>query len=211
MTLLIEGYGCGPIETNVYLVVDPDSRHALVIDAPPDSRDLVVERVTALEATVDALVLTHGHWDHIVDTAAIASALGVPVLAHSMVGSRVTNPAEGTSPVPIPPATIDQFLDEGDMVTLGAHTFQVWHLPGHDEGHIALISEPDDVFLGGDILFPNGHGRTDIPGSDQATMNRTIARLLALPDAMVVYPGHGATTTIGKERPWMAQMAGNTR
>ncbi len=211
MTLLIEGYGCGPIETNVYLVVDPDSRHALVIDAPPESRDIVVERVKALDATVDALILTHGHWDHIVDTAAIASALGVPVLAHRMVGTRVTTPAAGASPVPVPPATIDQLIDDGDTVTLGDHTFQVWHLPGHDEGHVALISEPDDAFLGGDVLFPNGHGRTDIPGSDQATMNQTIARLLSLPDPMVVYPGHGATTTIGQERPWMTQMAANAR
>ena len=109
------------------------------------------------------------------------------------------------------PAVINQVIDEGDLVTLGDHTFQVWHLPGHDEGHIALISEPDDAFLGGDVLFPNGHGRTDIPGSDQAVMNQTIARLLSLPDAMVVYPGHGATTTIGKERPWMTQMAANAR
>ena len=211
MSLLIEGYGCGPIETNVYLVVDPDTRHALVIDAPPDSRDIVVERIAALGATVDALVLTHGHWDHIVDTAAIASALGAPVLAHRGVGLRLTNPAPGASQVPITPTVINQLIDEGDTIALGGTTFQVFHLPGHDEGHIALVSEPDDIFLGGDVLFPNGHGRTDIPGSDQATMERTVARLTALPDTTVIYPGHGATTTIGAERPWMTQMAANVR
>jgi glyoxylase-like metal-dependent hydrolase (beta-lactamase superfamily II) len=108
--------------------------------------------------------------------------------------------------VPIPATTVDHLLAEGDEVTLGAHRFAIWHLPGHDEAHIVLISVDDGVMLGGDVLFPGGHGRTDIPGSDQATMERSLARLLELPDTVVVYPGHGAPTTIGQERGWMSAM-----
>ena len=206
MTLSIEGIACGPIETNAYIVTDEATNEALVIDAPPDSVDAVQARVRERGATVRTVVITHGHWDHIADTAAMARAFGAPVLGHQGVVDRLMHPSPGV-PVPIVPTTFDQLIDEGDTVPLGSHGFAVLHLPGHDVGHIVLYSEPDRVFLGGDVLFPNGHGRTDIPGSDQAIMNRTIARLLDLPDDVVVYPGHGATTTIGQERPWMTQMA----
>ena len=78
------------------------------------------------------------------------------------------------------------------------------HLPGHEPAHIALVDEEERVFLGGDVLFPGGHGRTDIPGSDQAVMNRSLRRLVAeLPPDTTVYPGHGPTTTIGGEAPWI--------
>jgi glyoxylase-like metal-dependent hydrolase (beta-lactamase superfamily II) len=81
------------------------------------------------------------------------------------------------------------------------------YLPGHDNAHIALYSEPDRVFLGGDVLFPGGHGRVDIPGSDPKDMEHSLARLVDLPPDTVVYPGHGATTTIGAEA-WLQTYRG---
>ncbi|MDQ3653936.1 MAG: MBL fold metallo-hydrolase, partial [Chloroflexota bacterium] len=120
----------------------------------------------------------------------------------------IANP-ETRFPVTIPPTTVDRELAEGDIVKVGGHTFIVMHLPGHDPGHIALYSAADGAFLGGDVLFPGGHGSTDIPGADQATMNRTIKRLLELPDDVTIYPGHGDATTIGVERPWMNRLAAN--
>jgi hydroxyacylglutathione hydrolase len=207
MTLQIEAFSCGPIETNAYLVADTESADALVIDAPPASMAVLQEAVARAGVTVRGLVLTHGHWDHIVDTAAMADTFGVQVSGHAGVVERVTKPG-ATTPVPVPPGRVDTLLDEGDTVSVGTHTFTVMHLPGHDEGHIALVSTADGAFIGGDVLFPNGHGRTDIPGSDQATMERSLARLLGLPDTMTVYPGHGEPTTIGRERGWMAAMAG---
>ncbi len=206
MTLTITRIPAGPIETNAYLVVDDASKAALIIDAPPESLALIQAAVAEQGAKVQSLVITHGHWDHIGDTDAIAKAFEVPVIAHTGVVERITNPG-ADAPVPISPAKVDSTIDDGDTVTLGEHTFTVMHLPGHDEGHIVLVSEPDDIFLGGDVLFPGGHGRTDIPGSDQTTMETSIARLLDLPDSLVVYPGHGSETTIGAERPWMTRMA----
>lgn len=206
MTLTITRIPAGPLETNAYLVVEDASKAALIIDAPPESLGLIQSAVTEQGAKVQSLVITHGHWDHIGDTDVIAKAFEVPVITHTGVVDRITVPDTG-APVSIPPAPVDSTVDDGDTVALGEHVFTVMHLPGHDEGHIVLVSEPDDVFLGGDVLFPGGHGRTDIPGSDQATMAKSIARLLDLRDSVVVYPGHGSETTIGAERQWMTQMA----
>jgi glyoxylase-like metal-dependent hydrolase (beta-lactamase superfamily II) len=87
-------------------------------------------------------------------------------------------------------------------------TFRVFHTPGHAKGQISLYSANDHALFGGDTLFPNGYGRTDIAGASDEETAATIARLLDLPDDVTVYPGHGETTTIGRERPWMARLAG---
>jgi glyoxylase-like metal-dependent hydrolase (beta-lactamase superfamily II) len=206
MALSIIQFPAGPIETNAYLVVDDATMEAIAIDAPPESVDVVRAEIAKRGVTIRSIVITHGHWDHIADTASMAEALGVPVYAHHGAVDRIAHPGSGF-PVDFPPATVDHELDEGDVVMVGSHSFTVMFLPGHDEGHIALYDAEDNVFMGGDVLFPGGHGRTDIPGSDQATMNRTIKRLLDLPDATVVYTGHGDPTTIGAERSWMTRMA----
>jgi len=206
MALTITQFPAGPIETNAYLVVDDATGDAIVIDAPSESVDLIAGGIALTGATVRSLVITHGHWDHIADTNALARSLGVPVYAHAGVVERIANPVDGL-PVTITPATVDHQLDEGDIVMVGSHSFAVMFLPGHDVGHIALYDTDDQIFLGGDVLFPGGHGRTDIPGSDQTVMNRTIKRLLDLPDDVAVYPGHGNATTIGAERPWMTRLA----
>jgi glyoxylase-like metal-dependent hydrolase (beta-lactamase superfamily II) len=206
MALTITRFNAGPIETNAYLVADDATKDAVVIDAPPDSVAMVTAAVQEQGVTVRSLIVTHGHWDHIADTAPLAKAFNVPVYAHGGAVERIVRPGIDV-PVPIPPATVDSELAEGDIVMVGSHSFVVMYLPGHDEGHIALYDADDQVFFGGDVLFPGGHGRTDIPGSDQSTMATTIARLLDLPDDVVVYPGHGVHTTIGAERPWMTSLA----
>jgi len=207
MTLTIVRIPAGPIETNAYLVIDDATNDAIVVDAPPESLSLIAAAAKENGANVKALVITHGHWDHIGDVAAIARTFGVPVWAHELVVDRIAQPTPGI-PVEIEPGTVDATLADGDTITVGETRFDVWHLPGHDVGHIVLINTANDVFLGGDVLFPNGHGRTDLPGSDQETMNASLARLLELPDTLVVMSGHGLETTIGAERPWIEPLTG---
>ena len=201
----------GPLETNAFLVVDPSTLTALLVDTPPQTRDEIVRLVGELGVTVQRIVLTHTHWDHIVDALALRDALEAPLLAHPDADARLQSPGSKLMDLPytIEPITPDDHLAEGDTVALGEHSFDVYHLPGHDPAHIVLYSADDKLMFGGDVLFPGGHGTTEVPGADQATMVRSLARLLELPDDVTVYPGHGAETTIGAERGWMRQMTGD--
>jgi hydroxyacylglutathione hydrolase len=201
MSLSIRAFPAGPIDTNAYLVIDQETNRALIIDAPMDVADAILAAVEAEGLTIDRIVITHTHWDHVGDAATLKERTGAPLAAHPLAVDRLAEPGGSMVELPfvIQPASPDELLNDGDAVALGEHRFTVMHLPGHDPGHIVLYSEPDRVFLGGDVLFPNGHGRTDVPGADQETMNRSLARLIDLPGDVVVYPGHGDPTTIGRE------------
>ncbi len=206
MTITIGTFPGGPIETNAYLVVDTDSSEAMVIDAPEGITDAIINAAKQAKANITQIVITHTHWDHIGDAAEMKEKTGAPVIAHELAAPGLAEPGSVVFdlPTPIPPVSPDRLVHDGDTVSLGKHAFTVLHLPGHDAAHIALYSEPDLMFLGGDVLFPGGHGRTDVPGTDQATMERSLARLVDFPPDVVVYPGHGKTTTIGNER-WLQQ------
>jgi hydroxyacylglutathione hydrolase len=110
-------------------------------------------------------------------------------------------------PVEIAPSVVDQTLADGDTVALGHVEFVVMHTPGHSPGQISLYDAVHNALFGGDTLFPNGYGRVDIPGASEDETVATIRRLLELPDAVTVYPGHGRATKIGTERPWMQVVA----
>jgi glyoxylase-like metal-dependent hydrolase (beta-lactamase superfamily II) len=200
----------GPIETNAFLVADPETGEALVVDAPHDTAAAIVAEAARRRRTIGRIIITHTHWDHVADAAALKATSGAPLLAHPLAVERLAHPVSliGDLPVLVPPVETSETLDDGDAVTLGSHTFRVMHLPGHEPAHIVLIAEGERIVFGGDVLFPGGHGRTDIPGADQAAMNRSLRRLVAeLPGETTVYPGHGRTTTIGGESPWIALLS----
>lgn len=203
--LEVLAYPAGPIETNGYLVIDPDVNEALIIDAPSGVAETIQHEVRLRGLQVVGIVITHGHWDHIGDTATLKRTMYAPVLSHPNTVPKLEHPGSAIMqlPVEIEPSNADRLLNDGDTVTIGAHTFDIWFLPGHDPGHIVLISTPDNLMLGGDVLFPGGHGRTDIPGADEIDMIASLKRLATLPDSTTVYPGHGAPTTIGRERSWL--------
>lgn len=209
MSLEIVTFPAGPVDTNAYLVADTETGDALVIDAPYGATDAVVTAAAQRGWTIGQIVITHTHWDHVADAKALTEATGAPLAAHPLAEVPLANPTPllDEFPVEVPPVATNQALEDGDIVTLGGHTFTVLHLPGHDPAHIALLDAGHGVLLSGDVLFPNGHGRTDLPGTDQQVMNQSLRRLVAeAPAEVTVYPGHGAPTTIGREAGWIAQI-----
>lgn len=204
MTLRIHQIPAGPLPTNAWLVVDTVSGDAMLVDTPPDVAELARQVIQESGADLQYIVITHGHWDHITGAADVVAAWPVPVVGHELVRPRLEDPsATTTAPMPMKPVKLDQTVDEGDELTIGGHTFRVMHMPGHDVAHITLYSQVDGVILGGDVLFPDGHGRTDLPGSNQQVMNETLKRFLTFPDETRVLPGHGDETTVGREARWI--------
>lgn len=205
----VRTFASGPIETNAFLVIDDETNEAVVFDAPPDSLDVLITAVRDEGAQVSLLVITHHHWDHIGDGAALAQALGASVAAHPASLPFLEHPAGGS--VPIAPIAVDRLLNDGGSVEIGSMRFQVLHTPGHAPGEITLYTAENSAMFGGDTLFPNGYGRTDIPGASEAETLATLRRLLDLPDDVTVYPGHGLPTTIGAERRWMERLTRGLR
>jgi glyoxylase-like metal-dependent hydrolase (beta-lactamase superfamily II) len=197
--MIIDHRTVGPFQENAYLVTDPVSLDAVLID-PGDEPETLVAMVRARGAMLRAIWLTHAHLDHIGGIAGVKRLYDVPVLMHPLDQPLYENGNAQAAGYGVPfeqPGPVDGPLAEGDRVSVGALTFEVWHLPGHAPGHVAFLH--DGVVLGGDLLFAGSIGRTDFPGCDAAAMVRSLARLAALPSETVVYPGHGAPTTIGEE------------
>lgn len=197
----------GPVETNSFLFIDPATSEALIIDAPPESISRIEAELMARKASPTALVITHGHWDHVVDTAAIRDRYEVPVIVHELDRERLESPGDRDYQAVVP----DQILTGGETVEVGEHVFQVLHTPGHSPGQMSLYNAENAILFGGDTLFPNGYGRVDIPGASESDTLATLERLLEFPDDVTVYPGHGMPTTIGQERPWMERVVRSGR
>lgn len=185
----------GPWPMNCYLIVDETSHEAWVVD-PGAEAERIVEMLQAGDLRLTAIIQTHGHIDHVAGTSALRAATGVPVLAHH--GDAPLFADERLRQFGGEPIVPDRWLEDGDRLMLGATEFSVLHVPGHTPGHIALVG--DAACLCGDVIFRIGCGRTDLPGGDLRAMEQSLARLLALPDDITIYPGHGPTTTIGYVR-----------
>ncbi len=193
----------GPIATNVYVLGDPSSREAIAIDTAIPSLAWIADELAAREWTLRLIVSTHGHWDHIGDNAAVAEHTGASIAVHPLDRDRLTHPRPVQAPFAIPPSVPAVELAEGGEIRFGEIRLQVLHTPGHTEGSVCLVAPDDGAIFSGDTLFAGGWGRVDLPGGDPGAMADSIARLAILDDPLRVLPGHGASTSIGRERPWM--------
>lgn len=187
----------GPMDNNAYLVTCAASGESLLIDAANDP-DLLVALVAAQAPKLALIVTTHQHADHWQALAALAEATGAPTAAHEL----------DAEPLPVPP---ERFLRGGDVLSLGELTFDVIHLRGHTPGSVALALRPDGdrtavQLFTGDCLFPGGPGRTTNLTEFTSLMDDLESRVFGVyGDDTVVYPGHGDDTTLGEERPRLAE------
>lgn len=179
----------GQLETNCYLVADGDGVAAVIDPAAAPERILQTARESSL--TIQAILLTHGHFDHVGAVAGLTQALRCPVWMHE---SELTLPEYLTDG----PLYYTDGYGEGDTVTVGRLNFSVLHTPGHTPGSVCLRCE--DALFTGDTLFAGSCGRTDFSGGSGSEMCRSLRRLAQLPGDLAVYPGHGEATTLAREK-----------
>ena len=190
----------GAFQENSYLIVDPATQSGVLVD-PGAEGEALIEMVRTSGATLEAIWLTHAHIDHIGAIADVKRVWNVPVFLHPADQPLYDRGAMQAAVYGIsfeqPPAP-DRALAEGDVVSVGSLEFDVLHVPGHAPGHVAFVREGH--MIGGDLLFAGSIGRTDLPLSNPDHMMESLERVAALPEQTVVYPGHGPTTSIGRER-----------
>lgn len=194
----------GPVATIGYLVIDKKSKKGAIIDAPLESTTYFDSLITENKIKVEAIILTHTHWDHIADTAKLQRLTGAKVYVHSKDQHRLTEPMNHTIiPLPFNIESVTDYvlISHDDVIKIGNLKFLVAHTPGHTEGGICLIEHNKKIIFAGDTIFNESIGRVDLPGGSMDTLMKSIKGILMnLPDNFKIYSGHGPSTTIGWER-----------
>ena len=193
----------GLLECNCSVFGDETSREGLVVD-PGDQVDDVLEIIERHGLHVKAIIITHAHIDHIGGAQKLKQATGAPVymnLNDMELQKGLDRQAAWLGVEPPEPVAIDAPARDGDRLVIGATELLVLHTPGHTQGSISLWIPGEEKLVAGDTLFRDSIGRTDLPGGDGRQILRSIHdKLLPLPEQTVVIPGHGAKTTIGREK-----------
>jgi glyoxylase-like metal-dependent hydrolase (beta-lactamase superfamily II) len=212
----IELITVGMFQSNCFVIDCEDTGEAIIIDAG-DEGARILEYVNRRNLKVRAIVNTHAHIDHVAALPEVVSSLSAPVYMHRdevVIYENLKQQADYFGLAAPEGVKIERFLEHGDKIEFGNWRGDVFHTPGHSPGGISIVfekAEPSAVFVG-DVLFRGSIGRTDLFGSDHTQMIDTLRDfILPLPDDMVVYPGHGQTTTIGLEKrtnPFLLQIAG---
>jgi hydroxyacylglutathione hydrolase len=203
----------GPVQENCFLIRRDGADRALIVD-PGDEADRLLGAIDELGVTLEAILLTHCHFDHIGAVAPVARATGapvycpqfeVPLLTH--INDYVPWPEYG----PFESHEPEHTVAGGERLDLAGFELDVVFTPGHSPGHVTYAIADEGVLLSGDVLFQSSIGRTDLPGGDHATLLDSIGRLLAAyPDDTKVLPGHMGLTTLGAERatnPFLTTLA----
>jgi len=223
--VLVTGFPAGSFQTNCYVLAPAAGSACVVVDPGQDAVDQLTAVLAEHQLTPVAVLLTHGHIDHTWSVYPVCDGHDIPAYIHPEDRAMIADPGRGVSPQLMAmlgglefrePHEVREMTD-GAGLDLAGITFRVDHTPGHTRGSVvfgttvASDEGTGELVLAGDTLFAGSIGRTDLPGGDHAAMLRSLQdKLLALPDATVVLPGHGPTTTIGAERAANPYLVGLT-
>lgn len=226
-TRFIEAFVLGMWQTNCYVLGDVEVGRAVVVDPGQGGGAVVRERLVAAGVTCEAILLTHGHVDHVWAAPSLAEALDVPVLLHGDDRWLWDDPAAGFGNLPPgalkarfgldwdPPTERLEYLRDGQTLSFAGYRIEVRHTPGHTPGSsVFLLTDTGDdepLLISGDLIFAGSIGRTDFPrGSSQQQMASISRVVLPLADRTVIVPGHGPSTSVGAERatnPYLRRFA----
>ncbi|MFC4009528.1 MBL fold metallo-hydrolase [Nonomuraea purpurea] len=217
--MLIAGFPAGAFQTNCYVVAPAAGEECVIVDPGQDATEGVEELLREHRLKPVAVLLTHGHLDHVWSVAPVCGARDVPAWIHPEDRHLLSDPAagwSGTSASLFGGITLSEpddvrELSDGAVLRLAGLELVVDHTPGHTRGSVSFRLPGDEIMFSGDLLFAGSIGRCDLPGGDYPTILRSLAtKCLPLPDDTVVLPGHGPQTTIGRERasnPYLKEAA----
>ena len=204
--MIVKGLTVGLLQENCYILGCETTRRGVVID-PGDNARAILKLITQQGLTVEKILLTHAHFDHVMALEPVKKATGAPFFMHPAdlpilrdVPARVQLWLDSeVDPLPDP----DGYLEHGQRLQFGEQELEVRFTPGHAPGHVIFIHHASRQVFGGDTLFQGSIGRYDVPLADGPTLFRSIReQMFSLPDDYTVYPGHGPATTIGDERKY---------
>jgi glyoxylase-like metal-dependent hydrolase (beta-lactamase superfamily II) len=202
----------GPVAENTYIVRAQGTDHALLVD-PGDEPERLIEAIDELAVTIDAILITHTHFDHVGAVAALARHTGAPVYCSALerhVLADINTYMRITGFGPFESYDADEVLSGGEHLELAGLKLDVHFTPGHSPGHLTYAIPSHGALFSGDVLFAGSVGRVDLPGGDWPTLAASIAQLLdSYPDETRVYAGHMSLTTLGAEResnPFLAEL-----
>lgn len=201
---VIEGYTLGVFQSNTYIVAARDGTGAVVVDPGQDADGVIPDRLAEMGLELEAVLLTHGHIDHVWTAGPIADAAGVPAYLHPDDEWLLEDPGAALGAMGLPKWDLTlpsdrRPLADGEVLEYAGLRIEVKHTPGHTPGHCVFIT--DGVLIAGDLIFQGSVGRTDFPRGSMEDLMESIRRVvLSMDDEVVILPGHMGQTTVGQER-----------